>query len=58
MDLTIKKKDGKTIVIDSFMDYGNEKDYLAKVGEEVYVRCPGGYYELLNASGNCKEDKK
>ena len=58
MDLTIKTKDGKVLKVDSFMNYGNEKDYLAKVGEEVYVKCPSGYYELLNASGNCKDDTK
>jgi len=47
----IVTKDGQKLKPDRMMDYGNEKDYIAYVGNVIYVKCSGNIYEAL-------EDKK
>ena len=43
----ITTKDGRKLKPDRMADYGNEKDYLAYVGDAVYVKCPDNKYEKL-----------
>ena len=43
----ITTKDGRKLKPDRMADYGNEKDYLAYVGEVVYVKCGDNIYEIL-----------
>lgn len=40
-------KDGRKLKPDRMADFGREKDYLAYVGDLVYVKCPDNKYEIL-----------
>ncbi len=48
MDKVIVTKDGRTLRPDHMMDYGNEKDYIAYVGNIIYVKCGDNKYEILD----------
>ena len=55
MDKEIRTKDGRILKVDNIMNYNDEKEYLASVGKDVYIKCPCGNYELLNPKNNVKE---
>jgi hypothetical protein len=56
MDKEIRTKDGRILKVDNIMNYNDEKEYLASVGEDVYIKCPCGNYELLNPKKTGKEN--
>jgi hypothetical protein len=43
----IVTKDGKTLKPDKLMNYGDENDYVAFVGDAMYVKCENNTYEML-----------
>ena len=47
MCMEITTKDGKVLKPDKMADYGAEKDYLAYVGNCIYIKRLDNKYEIL-----------
>jgi len=59
--MTIDKKvkielnDGSFLEADRFVSYGNDSEYIAKVGNDMYIKIDGKHYSLCSRDFYKKE---